>query len=317
MIKKNILLTKVFKVIDPFLPRSIAVWPYQESYYYLLSEFQNKQIKSDIWIRNSVRLGNFIFGVSDLDLTVYSAHKITNKEIFKIKTILKEAKNIYPFIGECNFYNVELSSRLLSSANPYELKRDPELIKKIDKELDFNNLEKTIFLLRMLYADHQNLIRDPMSRLRKWNQHFQMLDLPVKESISFNIIIEIIIDSINDKTNSIDIRNALNFLKTPFVDEDKIYHATTPPLWKFLFPHKHLWFEREIEDFPEEKENTVLGNICLRQIDWEIWGLMTQLPEIKDKEFGLKLHLNRLSRVASRLNPKSDIPEKIQILLNN
>jgi hypothetical protein len=44
---------------------------------------------------------------------------------------------------------------------------------------------------------------------------------------------------------------------------------------------------------------------------------MTQLPEIKDKEFGLKIHLNRLSKVASRLNSKSDIPEKIQILLNN
>ena len=284
--------------------------PYDYAFNYLKEAILFNGLPVELWVRNSVRQGNYRFGLSDLDLTVYS-DAMNETQFKKLKHLLTEAKKLFPFLGETNVYISPLAENLIQSANIHEIGRDPELLSRMPKVKD-HPVDKTVFLLRMLYSDKTNLLQRPELRKSKWIMHLQGTDFEEHHGFGF--------DSVVSYLNSIigvhGVDEALQYLKGD-VSEPSVFLDEKPKLWKYLFPHKHLWFETAVPDSPEEVRGTILADICLRQIDWEVWGLMTQLPFIPDRQLGFKVHLNRLARVASEIDPDSKVASRINYLIQH
>lgn len=300
-----------FYLVDFFLPREIALWPYTFAYLDF-SKKLNLVGNVQSWYRNSCKRKNIVFGISDLDITIL-INKNSYDNINACRALLSIYKKKYPFWGEVNFY---LQDELLffnSSLNYYEKKRDPELAKFLPSNIFLNlKVEKIVFLLRMLYSDRKKLLTSAYCRQKKWNVHFKDLNLPCSKNISFQTVVLEILKLFEEKDQPF-VMDALQFLKSSHFSEENIFHQKTPLWWKFLFPHKHLW----IDDFffPED-ENNFLKLICLRQIDWEIWGIMSQLPFIPKEDKSIEIHMTRLLLLAKNFKDSSGIEKRIHRLIN-
>jgi hypothetical protein len=310
MINKNKLYYSFFSLLDGYLSKRVALLPYQFAFKYLRESILVNQLSADVWVRNSVRQGNFVFGLSDLDISIYYVH-CSPQELDQIRRILSLSKKIFPFLGEANFYNASLASQLIESANYYESQRDPELLLRLPK-VEPSKVDGIVFLLRMLYSDRENLFHRPWMRKSKWLKHLASVGESSSELVDFEFIITLICRLINLP----EVYEDLCFLKED-LSEPEIFFKLKPKYWKYLYPHRHLWFGTSTADDPSEVSGTILGEICIRQIDWEIWGLMTQLPVLKNKDEGLKIHLERLVKVANLIRGDSGIKERVDHLLKS
>lgn len=297
-----------FYTIDLFLPRFIAVIPYNialRSLILKMAVFNNVQV----WDRNSIRRGNFIFGVSDLDITILITGKMYTDEANEINRILKEHKMFFPFLGETNFYLDDLSGKLAPSLNYYERLRDPILSNKlINIDYDDLNVEKATFLLRMIYADRVKLGKMTFLRQKKWKGHFSDLGFNIPDKVSIENVLENLLELLKlNATLEKKLMEVIRFVLTTDLNEQNIYHIELPELWKFIFPHKHIWFDYDrVENFDIIK-GTLLEKVCLRQLEWEIWGLMSQVPFLPSIEENLVKHLKRQARAALALDHQSPV----------
>jgi hypothetical protein len=297
-----------FYSLDKALPRSLAAVPYSMA----LKSLQSVLVdKSTVWARNSFKRGNYIFGVSDLDISILiKADQLKNLAIFQDE--LKKSKSLYPFLGETNFYVEEALARFAPSLNTFEGSRDPILLGRVGHK-PFLNTEKIVFLLRMLYSDRTKLNRMPFLRQRKWKIHLSDMGEKISGDISYKDIFEIIINSIGEQNDKV--REVLEFLIRTDVTEESIFKMNVPHLWKYLFPHKYLWFDKG-RPFDESLDDGIFRDICLKQIDWEIWGLFSQLIFLNPSDIGFSLHMNRLKELAIILEDNSGIAERCDELLS-
>ena len=305
-----------FYGVDKLLPMWMRRLPY-------LAALKNTQLDLhgqygiSVWARNTFKSGDFVFGVSDLDLTVVIESKCELKTEWL--EILHRNKKRYPFIGEINFYFLEKTPVYLSSLNSYEGMRDPELMQLIPGRVKFDRIDKIVFLLRMLFSDREKLLSFPELRQKKWKSHFSLLGMSSSGIENFDTISEKIIQLLHDEP---EIRNhilsVLDFMKTNTLTDKSIFSSELPLTWKFLFPHKYLWFlsKSEREEVPESMSSFLI-QICLRQIDWEIWGLMSQLPYSKGLSYNLNIHMRRLRRVVELIDPKNKSIQRIDYFLQD
>lgn len=307
MINKNNLFYATFTLLDQCLPRKVARLPYDFAYQQLREASHHSPHSVKVWTRNSVKQGNFVFGLSDLDISLLSSAE-TAKEFDPILRLLSHQKTLFPFLGETNFYHPEWCQLLKASANFFELSRDPDLFQMLAPSKD--PVDDVVFLLRMLFSDRENLITRPDIRRRKWMKHFLDVGVVPPGDITFDSICT----TIGAIAAEPRIASSLQMLRED-LSEPGVYFMPKKHFWKYLYPHKHLWFETSEVDEPGEIRGTKLAKICLRQIDWEIWGLMTQLPYIPDLNMGFKVHLERLGKVASALGDESGINSRISYLL--
>jgi hypothetical protein len=152
----------LFYFVDKILPRKVAVIPYLSA----LKDFQlnslNRWIDVSIWCRNSIYRGNYVFGLSDLDLTIYFEKDFHHQTLQEILRYQKHLKKVYPFLGELNLYVDSLSRELKGAVNYFEFHRDPILVKRIGQLESFDlKTDGAVFLLRMLYADRKKLRASP------------------------------------------------------------------------------------------------------------------------------------------------------------
>jgi hypothetical protein len=288
--------------VDHLLPRKIASVPYQ-----LALETLGSAMASipgvEVWARNSYRKGNFVFSLSDLDVTVFFNGQFSKESMDKTLVILERHKKVFPFLGESNFYIKNQVELFLPMANFYEVNRDPVLTQHLNFQKNYLELEGAAFLLRHLYADRYNLLRYPEARQKKWQAHLREVGHSNEGRVEFQHVVQILRRELNIGSG---LDSALEPLKQSYLNDEIIFHTPMPKHWKFLFPHKHLWREESLNDLVAVR-GTPLGEICLRQIEWEVWGLMTQVPYLE--KMSLVQHMTSLIRVAEHLNPSSKILE--------
>ena len=58
-----------------------------------------------------------------------------------------------------------------------------------------------------------------------------------------------------------------------------------------------------------------MEKVCLRQLDWEVWGLMSQLPFLPSIDENLIEHLKRQARASHALNPAGEMTLKVDQLV--
>ena len=294
------------------MPNILRTLPYHLAIYTLKKRI-NKLDGVRVWHRNSVKKGNFVFGVSDLDITIFTSREKYFYHASSIEKILKSQKFFFPFLGEVNFYLDSLILSISPSLNFYERMRDPELSEQL-QDIKYQNLnvDKIVFLLRMIYADKEKLGRVSFIRQKKWKAHFQEMAFETPPKITTAYIVRILIETMQLPSDlEKKVSEAIYFLLTTELNDQNIYHIKLPELWKFLFPHKHLWFHSEKEEKFDIVKGTILEEVCLRQIDWEVWGLMSQLPFLPNIDENLIKHLANQGKASQLLCNKNDLLKRI------
>jgi hypothetical protein len=278
----------VFYLIDSWLPRPVNAIPYQMAEIDSAAQLQQALGPVKVWSRNSFKLNSFVFGISDLDLTVIGP---SSNSFNHLTEILKSLKNKWPFIGETNVYHWEDLKALSVFINWYELNRDPELVASIPKvKIENLEVEKIVFLLRMLQSD-ASLENNPQYRQRKWKQHFSYLDLPHKAFIDRKTLLNTILTMLKGHELLQEALKAWDFERQS--KDFEPFRAKLPVEFRILYPHQHLWFHSSSE-ISLENLSKFERQILKRQIDWEVWGLSTQRFFL-DKE-NIKTHLGRLMK---------------------
>lgn len=106
----------------------------------------------DIWFRNSLKLGYWAFGKSDIDVTIMVKRGTPELFLRLIKTHDK-LKSLLPVMGEIVFFDESRDRTLLSLMNPLELKRDPVLMDKYQIAKKAELADKVVFLHKFLMAN--------------------------------------------------------------------------------------------------------------------------------------------------------------------
>lgn len=310
----------LFYFADQILPRRLALLPYSMALSSVKENASSNLPGCEVWERNSIKRGNYVFGLSDLDLTFYANINYSREELSQFFSNLNRIKTLYPFIGEVNFYFSSLAQQLIGSVNFYELNRDPVLKKKIIVSNFDYRIDGLVFILRMLYSDKFKLSESPYLRHKKWSAHLSDVfgtSLQSTHTLNFKFVQDYLLRGMELETKFLpEFESVMTILADPNFDEATVFDRKMPEIWKYLFPHRYIWFAgKGTEDFQAIK-NTLLGDICLRQIDWEVWGLMTQLPFLQDNKYGFRIHLERLQIVAQNLDDSDDVSKRISVLLD-
>lgn len=290
----------LFYRIDRLLPRWVAIIPYSIALIFirvllkLCFGFRTK-----VWGRNSTKSKTFVFGISDLDLTVLSHNSLSRP---LLSDALAISKRIFPFLGETHFYSPEHLTWVLPFINIYELRRDPELMRLMGLEEQNDNIEKFVFLQRMFFSDAHTLKSKAEYRKQKWRHHFKLTEInfpyeiPTVDSVKSTIV------KLVPQYQGIEsaLENWLQVFEQPNLD---IYRADLGSDFKLLAPHKYFWFSRHAETDREYLLNLLSDHkmIVSRQVDWEIWGLYCQRYWMNEDQ--VVTHLSRLIKVKAILEP--------------
>lgn len=283
---------RFFYFLDLLLPRFLAKLPYQFAELYLRRKLKRIFSQSELWIRNSVMLDSYVFGVSDLDLTIFSNEELDE---LHIKQFLINGKRQFPFLGEANCYLEKDLPLVNATINYFELKRDQFLLSKFVKNEVDREVETVVFLLRTLMADKKTLKGDEKIRIKKWSEHFLSLGL-TENFIDKRTVVKVISSYFTDSEN---IKLVLNNWLDSSPWRDDLFHDDFGAKWKIIYPHKYLWFEHDRNELPlaltdfEQK-------IILRQVDWELWGLYTQRYFLQRES--VEIHLQRLKKMLIHFN---------------
>lgn len=298
---------QLFSSVDTLLPRWVALIPYELALRVCQISLGTKGEKAEVWKRNSTILGSFVFGLSDLDLTILTSNELSFE---KLGQKLRSLKKPILFLGEANYYCKKDLSWIGKYINLFELKRDPLLMRMMDSGKKENDIEALVFILRMLDSDFMTLKEMPHIRQKKWSQHF----LSVSANVLSPITLQQVIDYLRKGFKSEGLGEALNSWvglmdKNTFEPFKDSHHS----FFKVLFPHKHLWFH----DGKDEKAflnglNEFEKSFLLSQIDWEIWGIYTQRFWLKAENS--LIHLGRLLKVREVIRPLEDTKEISQRL---
>lgn len=294
-----------FRRIDSVLPRTVALIPYQCALW-ALRLFIGIGMKSSVWNRNSTRNGAFIFGVSDLDVTVVGKSAIS---FDLLKAILAGLKKVFIFLGETNLYHYSQLDFVLPRMNVYELKRDPDLQKLNRFPKQETKVEKFVFTQRMLFADIHTLAADSSLRQAKWKNHFDLIGF---DHSGKTIDLKFVTDSLREiSDHNPKIAEAIEtWLKHVFKPGFDPYHTKLGEGFKILAPQSNLWFHLENRDKEFlDSLNEVEKEIIRAQINWEFWGLYCQRYNLNRRQ--ILDHLNRLVKVYVCISSKEE-SEKLE-----
>ncbi len=293
-----------FYRLDQILPRGVALFPYIMGLFFVRLLFKLLfGPTTKIWDRNSVRARTFVFGVSDLDITVFSDRELPAPFLCKALTL---SKRVLPFLGEANVYCAVGLKALVTRMNTFELRRDPvfEALTKAARSED--RIEKLVFLQRMFFSDALTLGDGPLLRQKKWRHHLELTG--IKEPgglLKTETIIQILGSLLPSRPGlSGSLGRWMAESKNPEFD---VYHADLGEGFRILAPHLYLWFYHDREAQDRELLKGLLAEervLVERQIDWEICGLYCQRHLIQTTE--VLVHLERLIKVRAVVAPGFD-----------
>lgn len=260
-----------FRRIDSVLPRWLALLPYTCALL-ALRAFIGIGLNSWVWNRNSTRSGAFVFGVSDLDVTVVSRGSLSFEFL---RSVLSGMKNIFIFLGETNLYQLSHLPIVLPRMNAFELKRDPVLKEFHPLIKTEDNVEKFVFTQRMLFADVFTLASEPVLRQSKWKNHFDLIGYNSQGKF---IDLDFVIDALKNLCDQNSrICSALDVWRSLVLKKDfDHFNNNLGEGFKLLAPHCHLWFHLSDEKRFLEGLSEFERGLIKAQINWEFWGLYCQ-----------------------------------------
>lgn len=228
----------------------------------------------EMWARNSFITEAFLPFKSDLDLTLWFEKQPDDSELESLWRTYSRLKKLIPFLGEINLHVRDEAKGFVNLANPFELKRDPKLPKKLDYcAAESSRADETVFLLRMLDADARNIKTRPDKRVRKWRYHLAQVGAAhLPEPLSLESIVTAIIQRsplANDEKATA-VQSLLVYFEVRADGKD--YYDLTPnkDLMTFL-PHYYCYHRDKITAFSGAR-----AEISIRQLSWEVWGLSSQ-----------------------------------------
>ena len=279
----------IFNFIDAWLPRSISGIPYGMAEIDSALKLRDGLGPVQVWSRNSFKLNSFVFGISDLDLTIVGN---ASNSLVLLPEILSKLKHKWLFIGEINVYYQEDLKALSPFINWYEVNRDPELLDLLPSiKIEDFEIEKLVFLLRMIQSDLA-LEKEPHFRQRKWKQHFSSMGLENKGFVNRETLLSTIFNMLTGYEH---LKEALKSWDLERQSQDfDVFQTKLHQGFKILYPHQHLWFHSSSELVFENLSNFE-KKILKRQIDWEIWGIYTQRLFLE--KVSIETHFIRLMKV--------------------
>jgi hypothetical protein len=164
---------------------------------------------------------------------------------------------------------------ILPKMNVYELKRDPLLEQELTTLRIADDVEKFVFIQRMLFSDIFSLSAEPHMRQKKWKNHFKSIGIEAQNSF---IDVHFVIEKLKGLTgNDRPICESIDLWKNEvFKKNFDVYHARLGSGFRIMAPHCHLWFEHSDEQDFLNSLTAKHKQIIQRQIEWEFWGLYTQ-----------------------------------------
>lgn len=227
-----------------------------------------------VWRRNSLVL-DYWDKQSDLDLTLYST---TQKQLPKSVLVLWRLCRRF---GEWAAFSSE-DRRWVSVANPLELARDPRLMAEMGAPSRMpTRPEAFVFWLRMVGLNSGSMQIDfskILVRSRKWSFHRSQLHKAVGLTVN-----------------------------SPFPDYVEEMGEALAPIPKsdwleqksFLLPHQWLGEVRS-SDVPavEPLVSSVpdLNQVARAQVQWEVWGLLSQI-RLENNRVAIEEHLLNLAKI--------------------
>lgn len=226
------------------------------------------------WRRNSLALG-YWDKQSDLDLTLYST---TQTQLPKSVVILWRLCRRF---GEWAAFSSE-DRRWVSVANPLELARDPRLMAEMGAPGRIpTRPEAFVFWLRMVGLNIGSMQIDfprIVVRPRKWNFHQSQLQDAL--SLTVNSPFPRSVEETGEALTPIP--------KRDWVDQKR-----------FLLPHQWLGEVRGSGSLvvePLVSPITSLNEVARAQVQWEVWGLLSQI-RLANNQVAVEEHLSNLAKI--------------------
>lgn len=289
-------------------PYSISSTPYDFALKVVQAYF--KDLDVEIWSRNGHVLRTLTPGASDLDLTVM-ARKNDEVTFNSFMNRYNRLKVFLPFLGEINWVFEDSLEFFGSYLNPMEGNRDPLLLERISTNFSCSEAQKVCFFLRCLASDTYGIRTNFLSRKRKWDRHLQDLGFyEYKDKLKTPAeIFELCEENLLVKNLPHYQSGFLGKLIQNYHQDinawNRFYQVSNVRDFIVLAPNRWLGATLHFEKLEEDIElirsfSDFEFSLFQAQIEWEVWGLYTQINQIEDKE-GLKKHLNNFMLVIDKL----------------
>jgi len=303
------LLQKSFSFIGKGLPLGV-----QKAIYLLPFYILKRSIKDEVWYRHSVYFGDIEFAYSDLDLSVL----LTESHSEDIQKKIRRLKFFFPFIGEVSYFDRNYLFQIEPYANSVELKRDPALKEKMNKEdKDIDLAEEIVFILNWLSHDSHKMRENFRGRKKKIRRFLKILDIEERDVQGITELINLLIEEKfqHSDLNSVEVRKFLtqfSFYDFTRRSADNEFYYDCEEFHRYLFcffPQRWIGAALHYGEFDQcEKFLSDLSpfekEIFLKQINWEIWGLMGQWRK-GDDLINLLIHCENLKKLLVPLGQDS------------
>lgn len=267
--------------------RSLLAPVYRGCAFFVIKLLEWRFPSLKVWTRNSIVSNDIVPGISDIDLTLYSLTVLDRGSEIFIRELHSHLKKIIPILGEWNFYYSDDVSILKHYFNPIELSRDPKLAAIVQQRREAEQIEKGVYLLRQWKSDQHYLNIIPNLRTKKWKRIAQRVGIRI-ENVNFDYI-----------------KTQINEFVTPNFDstEKKIC----------FYPHEWLgenWRESDLDESKKILSEFTASEqqYCLKQIYWEVCGILCQLPFLENP-IDMNSHLYNLSQLIAPYVEYKEIDE--------
>lgn len=250
---------------------------------------------TQVWARNSFRLGYFQNWKSDLDLTFYYAQDSNLKLIRSHRIFFAWIHRFFPMICECNVYFKNDLASIQQTINFYEWQRDPELSSLIKLDRRPSEMEAAAFISRMMISDFKNLQKQLSFRKKKWGFHFQQVGEVFKDQVNFLgqifhlLAKKLKLSETDEKEMAEELLAYGNFLQQGQTSLDlrgQLHNKKW--LWTF-FPHHFPFAAHELPPLSQTQLN-----LMFEQLRWEIFAALTQYANFSEPIFKAQLSDCRL-----------------------
>ncbi len=269
------------------------------------------------WARNSVYFKEEVFGLSDLDITLYSQGRVTSFKRNLILFYLKVLRCFFPFVGEVVIYEADTVEDFMPLASELELRRDPTLVRKVGYEYRSHELREA-FILNWMYNDYHRMDQSILKRRNKIDRFRLLLELDSKSFFSSeDLLMDLLKDFIRDGEERAQWFEALQkFLRAIRIEKVSINHwlsenksyediiaLSYPQLWMGAAIHNETYHEVLYRLKTVKLE---YKNIFAAQISWELWGLYSGHTTLAFSG-ELALHLDHLKECICEVLERDDL----------
>ncbi len=302
--------------IGRLLPKSVQKEIYLIPFYLLRKSLS---ARDEVWFRHSVYFNDIVFAYSDLDLSLLLRETCVESVERRVKLL----KCVFPFVGEVSYFDDDYLSSLKPYLNSVEIKRDPELERRLEKKEALAPVEEEIvFILNWLSHDSHKMREDFKKRKRKRDRFFQLLNVEKREVHNIEELIEILLkekfqnyfdDLITVKKFLIEFSHydfSMSGANNEFYFDFKEFRY----LLFVFFPQRWIGASLHFNEFDKFEEFTKRmtpfeNKVFLSQMNWEIGGLMGQWRK-GDDLVNLLIHCENLKKVLKPFGQSANLQRR-------